>query len=102
MLVAQALAAYSRSRPDGWEIAEAESVFGVVLLRQSRLAEAEVCLRKSAERIQTIRGETSIYAARARRRLAELEEILRRRQGRPHRPATVTTGSEGRKVQSLD
>ncbi len=84
VLVSQALDVYSRSKPDGWEMAEAESVLGEVLLHQGRLDEAEVCLQHSGEKLWRIRGETSIYAQRARHRLAELEDVLGR--GAPASP----------------
>lgn len=77
VLITQALAVYGRSRPGGWEMAAAESVLGAILLRQGRDSEAEPCLRTSWETLRRVRGEGSLVAEKARRRMAELTDPRR-------------------------
>ncbi len=69
-LLTRALSTLYRVRPaDDWNVAEAESLLGVVLAAEGRLAEAERCLRGAAETVERRRGPRAIQTRAARRRL---------------------------------
>ncbi len=72
VLWSQALAVLRAVRPDGWEVADAESQLGGRLLAQGRRAEAEACLRDGYETRRRLRGEQALRTVQARQRLAEL------------------------------
>ncbi len=99
VLLAQALATFYRTRPDGWEAADAESVLGAILTDLGRYEEAEPCLVEAHAKLKEIRSARSFRTRKALGRLLDLykawgrPEELDRYRARPNRHQAA--GEEG-------
>ena len=74
VLAREALLTFRRSKPGGWESADAESVLGACLTGLGRYAEAEQYLIEGHATLAEIRGEEAIYTRNALDRLLVLYE----------------------------
>ncbi len=72
VLLSQALATFYRTRPDGWEAADAESVLGAILTGMGRYEEAEPCLVGAHAKLEEVRSGRSFRTRKALARLLDL------------------------------
>ena len=67
----EALDNLRRTKPDGWELAEAESILGACLTESGDYAEAQAYLVRGHVKLSSIRGDNAIYSRQA------LDRVLR-------------------------
>ncbi len=72
VLVTQALPIFRQTQPDGWEVGEAESVLGNLLVGQGEYEEAEPLLVEGHALLVQVRGESYFRTRRAHARILEL------------------------------
>lgn len=68
----EALATFTRTNPDGWDVADAESVLGAILAGQGHYEEAEPYLVESYARLKETRGARNFRTRRALGRILDL------------------------------
>ena len=59
-------------QPDGWEVADAESLRGACVMAKGRHEEARQYLAESYRRLRELRGEEAVYTRNAYLRLVDL------------------------------